>query len=245
MAVLASKRLVLVSTVLAVAACTVADSESVLTSGMSAYIDVIARGNGTTEIVAALAAGDDLNSARIELQGDDRLMASNGVQVLQLSKRYNGFLSYGTTLNGDSVNRRYAVDFERTVDSSTHSWTYLPEPFEITYPESDALIEDGGVELEWQVTHGGQLRLKVSLECSNYSGQKSFRSSVTNITDDGHHYLDLDGLMSAFNQPYFFDVCDATATLQSRQTGQLDTRFGKGGSIEGIQSRSRHFKFEP
>ena len=41
MAVINPKRLVLVSTVLAVAACTVADSESVLTSGMSAYIDVI------------------------------------------------------------------------------------------------------------------------------------------------------------------------------------------------------------
>lgn len=245
MAVLTPKRLVLVATVLAVAACTVADSESVLTSGMSAHIDVVARGDGTTQVSAALAAGDDLNSARIELQGDDRLLASNGVQIQQLSKQYNGFLSYVATLNGDSVNRRYAVDFERSVDASTHSWTYLPEPFEITHPETDALIEDDGVDLEWEVTHGGQLRLKVSLECSNSAGQKSFRSSVTNISDDGRHYLDLDGLMSAFNQPYFFDLCAATATLQSRQSGQLDTRFGKGGSIEGIQSRSRHFKFEP
>ncbi|PTY37027.1 hypothetical protein BGP77_07010 [Saccharospirillum sp. MSK14-1] len=245
MAVFNRKRVTLISTVLAVTACTVADSESVLTSGMSAYIDVIARGNGTTEVVAALAAGDTLNSARIELQGDDRLMASNGEQIRQLSKRHTGFLSYGTSLNGDSVNRRYTVDFERTVDSSTHSWTYLPEPFDITHPASDVLIEDEGVDLEWEVTHGGQLRLKVSMECSNYANQKSFRSSVTNISDDGHQYLDLDGLMSAFNQPYFFDVCDVTATLQSHQSGQLDTRFGKGGSIEGIQSRSRHFKFEP
>lgn len=241
------KRLALTSLVVMVAACTVADSESVRTAGMAAYMEVIADGDGSTDVNVWMTAGSGLNAARIELQGDDRLLASNGIRTQQLSKKINIIgLTYGTTLNGDDINRRYEVTFERTIDSSTYSWTMLPDEFDITAPASNELIVGKGVELEWQTSNAGTLRMTLDMECSTSYNKHSFKRKSFTISDNGHHYLNLVELL-AFNgdDPYSFDYCDVSVILESSKNGQLDLRFGEGGYIHGIQRRSRHFDFQP
>lgn len=247
MAVFNSKRLAMTSAVALIAACTVADSESVRTSGMAAYMEVVAEGDGTVEVDVWLAAGSGFNAARIELQGDDRLLANNGVRTQQLSKKFNLVgLSYGTTLDGDSVNRRYQIDFERSIDASTHSWTNLPEPFEITFPDARRVVTGEGVDLEWQTSDAGSLRLMVDFDCHINQIRHSFRRTVTTVPDDGHAYLNLvERMADEHADPYSYDNCDVTVVLDSRQNGQLDVRFGEGGYIYGIQRRSRNFSFQP
>lgn len=244
------KHLALTSVLVVVVACTVADSESVRTDGMAAYMEVVAHGDGKTEVDVWLAAGSGLNAARIELTGDDRLFANNGSRAQQLTQTNNPLLvSYHTTLDGDSINRRYEVDFKRRIDASTYSWTMLPEPFEITYPAPGAKLDGEGFQMRWQTTGVGSLRLHVDTDCyRNSPGHYRFFGNQTfTLSDDGEHYLDIRDLLekSRYKDPYSFDGCEITLTLDSRQNGALDHRFGEGGLIQGIQRRIRQFSFQP
>lgn len=236
--------------VVVLVACTVEDSESLLTSGITAYMEVIAEGDGNTDVRAWLTAGNKLSAPRVELSGDDQLIAwgQNGSRHLRPSQSLLG-PEYSATLEGDSLNTEFAVSFERSVDSSTHSTTTLPDEFEITFPEAGSRQSGDIIQLRWETSGAGRLRLSLELACHVGTSYHYYNYSYRSVKDDGAYQVSLEDIVFAEEEdavdPYAFDSCEVTATLDSRKKGQLDTRFGPGGYIQGIQRRVREFTFVP
>jgi hypothetical protein len=200
------------------------------------------------------------NPRYLELQGNDFLDAQIAGRSRMLHKEENflgTFIHYETTFtdlattSGESV----TVTFHREGDLEYPTHLSMPEVFTILTPdlgEEFDISDNDPVTFSWDPTSDDRIKIEFEIACdfgeeasltySDFpqSGTLPDTGSITIKTQDILDYLinneeyDLDQLV--------YCSCDASV---KRYRYSTPNQFFAGGSIKGIQSRSRTIRFYP
>lgn len=223
---------------LALAACQKTDSSDILTSGV--YADLAAIGDGTsTDVSATLFLGEPIHLTYLDLNGDDRLIASHGSDdkdmiestVLNVVSHHAQFAS---SAEGDA----FTIAFERTVDAGApSSVATLPSGFTLAGVPG---TQSRAAELTMSWLPGGTgdaMSWQATGDCIELEG-----SSITG--DTGTATIAPNTLKKRMGTG-IADQCTVTLTVTRSRPGELDAHYGKGGQISGQQRRSLTFTSTP
>jgi len=222
-----------------ISGCSTTESENVRTQGIRAEIRVIATSSdvandATVEVFLHVGSGG-VGGTLVEISGGDTLRAYLDGEAYGLTKTSDLFgVYYAATLPTSSVNTQYKVSFERDEGvSATESSVMLPEPFEITSDTSISTTKSATLDITWSPQGAGKLALLYQFSCDGGANQSSDLFGSRSIDDDGAFQMDLgDYLATDVTQ------CEGTIELERTSSGTLDTNFGEGGYIQGVQRRS-------
>ncbi|MBS1151003.1 MAG: hypothetical protein H6Q89_2701 [Myxococcaceae bacterium] len=221
-------------------ACTTASSTDIKTSGLYATITGTANGSGATEVSTTLQLGP-LSTTFVELSGTDTLTATSGSNTATLKKfALLGLVNYSASLTGDEEGKSVTVALTRSGGdtSAPSSVLTLPAKFELTGPTAGATFKRGTdqIEVKWD-TSGKPDTLTIDL-----SGSCIETVSKT-ATDSGS--LVIAGSELKASKDNETKTCDVTVTTRRTRAGTLDAAYGKGGSVSGVQVRTRSIKSAP
>ena len=221
--------------------CAVTESENIKTSGISAHIEVMAKSsnpNSKTRVSVNLQSGSGIGGTDLELSDGDRLYVTVDGERYRLSKSDNVInTEYDVEVPTTSTHSEFIVSFERDNDTSAPSSTaMLPEPFTIN-PLTKSNFEFGeNIPLTWTPSGTGKIQVFYNFVCQTQSGENNAYLSIDSPQDDGSYTLDLSDVMD--EQEDGLIRCGGEIRLQRSQNGSLDSNYGEGGSIKGIQERS-------
>ncbi|MFH1808756.1 MAG: hypothetical protein ABIJ09_08420 [Pseudomonadota bacterium] len=222
-------------------ACENVDSEDVMTSGVYADISATADGAGQSLVKASLRVGGGASNTYLDLMGNDKLVASQDTTDKDMVKRtLLGAVWYEATFDADAADTPFKVAFTRTVDDGAPESTLtLPTPFAITVPAADAQFSRASDDITVTWDPGSS-------------------SDTMHLTADGDCIQiwtkDLDGDAGTAVIPHAEIVahenqeattCTVTVTVGRRRAGTLDTGYGEGGVVWGIQQRTIKIKSAP
>ncbi len=219
----------LVGLAIAVVGCSDVQSESLLTSGMSAHITASASGDGNTTVSAVLRAGGALSNVYVELTGDDALTAQRGEEEKPLVRQSLGaFHEYTTDFTGDEPGVDHVVSLVRSVDDGAPSSVMaLPDAFEISGPAEFSRAAD--LTFTWTPAESADA-MSVYVD-----GTCIFGYGETIIGDPGTWTIPAGTIDALEDDP---DAsCNVTVKVSRTRAGQLDPGFGEGGVAEGVQRR--------
>lgn len=228
---------------LASAACERVESSDVRTSGIYADMTVTARGDGESQVSAALRVGGSLSNTYLELVDGDELMAIQGEDEVRMSKRSIplGPVSYVASFPVDAENTPFRVSFSREPHdeaekacrggSAPSSFATLPAPFTIDGPDAGRTFSraDDDIEVTWSPT-GSRDRMswRVSGSCvENDSGDID--------SDSGRFVVRRGDLRPIENRER--DDCSLTIEIVRQRAGQIDPAYGEGGRFVARQVR--------
>ncbi len=220
---------------IAIAGCAKTESSSLLTSGVSAEITVTADGSGNAVASAELFDGDPLRLNFLELEGNDALLVSSGTSSARLSRsEFLNIVSYSATLPGAGRDgQSFTVDFQRTVDKGApESTCTIPDSFALSPPAANSPISraNSDMTLTWSPSGlSDAMSYQVSGDC--------VQTLTKSISGDPGTVTIPKGSVVASNtsQP---GTCNINIAVLRQRAGHLDSNYGKGGSIYGVQSRS-------
>lgn len=222
-------------------ACTSVNSKDLLTAGMSADMHVIADGSGSTSATAVLHVDNNCCDF-VDLQGNDRLVASAGGQSQTMAKdTFVGTVSYDASFNGqDAEGAQYTIALSRTSDKGApNSNATLPKPFGVSAPAANASASRA---------HD----LVVSWSPSGTSDKMSWRAdgscigiATGDIVGDSGNYTIPAGTLKSANPKQSTASCSITITVLRTRSGQLDPNFGYGGTIWAAQQRQVQITLTP
>jgi len=222
-----------------ISGCSTTESENVRTQGIRAEIRVIAISSdvdtdAAVEVYLFVGSGG-VGGTLVEISGGDGLRAYLDGVAYELTKTSDLFgVYYAATLPTSSVNTLYQVSFERDEGvSATESSVMLPEPFEITSDTSISATNSATLDITWSPQGAGKLTLMYRFSCEGGTNLSSDLFGSRSIDDDGAFQMDLGDYLAA-------DVtqCEGVIDLERTSSGTLDTNFGEGGYIQGVQHRS-------
>ena len=223
--------------------CSTTESENIRTKGIRAEMSVTATGasvNNDSLVEVRLYSGSGgVGGTLIELSGGDTLRAYADAQEFGLVEVSESFdLYYHATLPTGNLNTVYKVSFIRDEGvSATESTVMLPEPFEVTSDDSVDVTKEENLNIAWSpAIIGEQLAMRIVLDCRTSSNGSVSTNSTSYIDDDGSEIIDISNYIRE-------DVttCDGEIHLKRIKIGSLDSNFGEGGSIEGVQRRIIEF----
>ncbi len=219
--------------------CSTTESENVRTQGIRAEIRIIATGSDVANeatVEAHLYVGSGgVGGTLIEISSGDSLHAYLDGEAYGLGKNSDLFgVYYAATLPTSSVNTQYQVSFERDEGvSALESVVMLPEAFQITSETSISTTKSATLDITWSPQGEGKLTLIYGFSCEGGTNSNSDDFGFRTIDDDGAFQLDLgDYLATDVTQ------CEGTIDLERTVSGTLDSNFGEGGFINGVQRRS-------
>jgi hypothetical protein len=225
-------------------ACTpdIVESEDVRTSGMYAKFEVLATGNGKTNVSGRLTAGG-VDGPILELSAEDRLVCTSAGTAKRLTKQGD---SYQSTFVGDDGGTEFVFALDRSDEdqAAPKSVVTLPDPFTIGgVVSTDVVSRAIPLTLTWEVsgtkdpttytlagdclvTSKGTVSTDGSLtiEASNYTLTPAAERAETDPADDSEN-------------------CTVTLCFERERRGTLDPVFAKndGGEISAIQRRCTEF----
>lgn len=223
----------LLAAVATLAGCAQTDSSDLLTSGIYAAIGAQAKGDGTTEVQTTLYVGHPINLNFVDLTGDDRLIASHGGQDMVMREvQLLNVVSHHATFNTDNAGDQFEVSFERSVDGGApSSIATLPEPFALGAPTTTTWSRAQMLTLTWDNTATGTtMRWRVEGDCIELETQQL-------SVDEGTLTIEADRIKKRMGEN-IADECPVTVSVTRSRAGQLDPGYGKGGVIEGLQTRT-------
>lgn len=211
------------------AACTDIDSESLLTSGMSAHITATATGDGDTTVAAVLRAGDLVSNVFVDLSEGDTLTATRGEEALSLARESVGsYHRYVARFDGDTPDVDHVVALARTVDEGApNSVVALPEAFTVSGPTE--FSRAGDLAFTWEPS-GTAEAMYVWVD-----GPCVFSYGESIIGDPGEWTIPGGTIEPLEDDPEA--SCNVSVRVTRTRLGQLDAGFGEGGLVEGVQSR--------
>lgn len=223
----------LLMAVVALTGCAQTDSSDLLTSGIYAAISAQAKGDGTTEVQATLYVGNPINLNFVDLTGDDRLVASHGSQEKVMTEvQLLNVVSHHATFTTDSPGDQFQVSFERTVDAGArNSIATLPERFTLGALTTTTWSRAQMLTLTWDNTSTGTtMRWRVEGDCIELETQQL-------SADEGTLTIEAGRIKKRMGEN-IADECPVTVSVTRSRAGELDRGYGKGGVIEGLQTRT-------
>lgn len=217
-------------------------SENVTTQGIYADMDIEAKESGSSGINVQLSVGGPTGTT-IELATGERLEAeANGItQVLQQDNDIFS-VDYEGVIATDTSGTEFTVTFTRSNgDVLNNSRVTLPEDFEIASPQTGQTysVEDN-LPLVWTAPSatGQAITVSTVTTCTSINGGEQVFAENSSVADTGSNDFPLGGLLVATSDQVNRTInCSMDVMLVRERTGQIDTRFGEGGSITGEQSR--------
>jgi hypothetical protein len=211
-------------------ACEKVESEDVNTSGIYANIQVVANGDGQSQVIATLKVGGDTSNVFIDMSGDDKLEATSGEENKELAKdnEVGNIVRYKASFDGDEEDKDFKVAFIRTVDDGApESTVTLPAPFGITSPDADTSFsrENDDLVIEWE-NAGTEDAMHIS---ANGDCVKLYTKAIDG--DPGTHTIEKTVIDPKDEQETV--NCPVTVTITRTRGGTLDTAYGEGGVISG------------
>ena len=212
------------------------NSDAIRTNGLFAEMLAISPGEGDTLVRVNLTVGG-ASGTRVELAGEDRLVAEAGDDSVTLARTGRG--RYQETLPGES-SREITIRLERgPEDSPAQGSAVLPEPYALRV-ESD--VSSGAnrstpVIVSWEPpgAEGDTLQWSVDGDCI-WSD-----SGVT--PDDGVMTLQPEHVRVRATQ--VGEECGVTLTLDRSVKTAVDPQFVPGSSLRAIQRRAVEFVSTP
>jgi hypothetical protein len=211
-------------------ACSTVDSGDLRTSGMRASI-VVTAGRLDSAVVVSLSAG---SLTSVELEGDDRLVASSGGKQAEFDQQtlpLIGEHSYTAVLPGvRKPGEEVVVELQRgSDDTPTRSVVALPARIEASAPGAAARSADLVV-----ATNDAPGALRASWRGSCVAeGQYDVAEGEPLVIPAGY----LRAAVPVSGQPAPPKLCPVTLTVTRRLQGSLGDEFDRG-SIESRRSES-------
>lgn len=223
---------------LLVGGCSKSDSGDILTSGMYGSISARAEGDGKTRVITSLFLGQPIDLNFIELSDDDKLVVRHAGQEMTPSEgEILNIVSYTATFSTDAEGEMFEVSFQRTVDAGApSSVATLPTPFTLAAPPA-ASSRAAAMSLTWSPS-GSANAMTASIDGSCIDPLN------VQITGDTGTVTIPAGMIKKKTPQQgqtIADSCTAEIRIERSKPGSLDSHFGKGGSVLGIQSRKATF----
>ncbi|MEO7092582.1 MAG: hypothetical protein ABI175_04975 [Polyangiales bacterium] len=223
---------------LLVGGCSKSDSGDILTSGMYGSIHARAEGDGKTHVVTSLFLGQPIDLNFIELSDDDKLVVRHAGQEMTPSEgELLNIVSYTATFNTEAEGEMFEVAFQRTVDAGApSSIATLPTPFTLAAPPATS-SRAAAMTLTWSPSGSGNTMT------ASIDGSCIDLVTVPITGDTGSVTIPADMIKKKMAQQgqTIPDSCTAEIRIERQKMGTLDSHFGKGGSVQGIQARKATF----
>lgn len=225
--------------------CSKSDSGDILTSGMYGSITARAEGDGKTRVTTSLFLGSPLNLNFIELSDDDRLHVRHGSEEkTPVEGELLNIVAYTATFDTDNEGDEFEVELERTVDAGApSSIATLPGPFELTgdAPPGFTVSRAQPYGVTWSPAGSGDtMHATIDGSCID--------PLDVPITGDTGSVTVPAGMIKkkmAQQGQTIPDTCTVEMRIERTRTGTLDSHFGKGGMVLGVQSRKDTFTSTP
>lgn len=224
--------------ILLAAACGTTQSDSLLTSGMSAEISAVSNGSGTTAVTAELFNGDPDQLIFVDLDANDQLVATAGSQSDPMTQQQLGnIIDYTAQFSIADGGTQITVDLQRDIDAGAPSSTAtLPAPFTLGALASSA-SRAADLVVTWGPSGAGDpMSWQVEGSC--------VATASGTMTDTGSVTIAAGALVlaSGTNVP---TSCSVTLSVFRVRSGTLDSHFGHGGSISAEQVRTAQLTSTP
>ena len=237
--------------VLAATGCSQTSSENVTTRGIHADIRVIAGGNGSTTVIAALEVGSDgIGQTQLNLSPGDSLTATaNGIQKTMVKDTsILGDIEYVTNFSFDDASTLFVIALSRTNGTSApNSNVTLPDGFDVLSPTSSTVYSTGQtINIVWAPS-GTSLKpsISVKVECTLTSGIPMFGLRFVPLSSDtGAASIPVSSVMPVGTIDTT-QLCDGTVYFERVHFGNLDSNYGEGGRITGEQHQEGYFFVDP
>ncbi len=227
---------------LLVGGCSKSDSGDILTSGMYASISARAEGDGKTRVITSLYLGKPIDLNFIELTDGDKLVVRHASQeMIPTEGDLLNIVSYTATFSTDAEGEMFEVSFERTVDAGApSSVATLPAPFTLTAPPATS-SRAAAMTLTWSPLGSGNLMHAV------IDGSCIDLLDVPITGDTGTVTIPAGMIKKRTPQQgqMIPDSCTAEFRIERSKPGTLDSHYGKGGLVTGVQARKATFTSNP
>lgn len=219
------------------------ESEDIRTSGMWVKMEADGQADERTRVVVELNVGGEFGTNVVLSSGEYLEAVAAGVTKRMaedtdfLDIDYQAYMD--TNTSDTEVNIRF---YRNSGENIVESRAILPTSFVITSPLSseDYSLQET-VVLAWTPEiQDGSTHFFSTITCINTEGETTSSSSSEYINDNGVYEYDIStsrlfangtaGLNTA--QP-----CTMAFTLQRKRFGNIDPRFGEGGTFKATQTR--------
>jgi len=210
------------------------DSTDVRTSGVYADMEVLAPGNGKSEVEVDLRVGGPASNTHLAMKGADNLSATAGGVTKVLAKSGN---VYVTSFDGDAAETQFVLTFTRGPEdtSAPYSSVTLPEPFTIG-GVAQTVSRQVGFTATWRAgTKGEPMAWLLRGDC--------LVAQAGSMADAGQTVVSPSHFVTGVAQEEA--TCNASFCLERARSGLLDPAFGEGGVIKAKQSRCVAFLSTP
>lgn len=223
--------------------CSKSDSGDILTSGMYGSITARADGDGKTRVSTSLFLGSPINLNFIELSDDDKLVVRHaGQEVIPTEGDLLNIVSYTATFNTEAADAMFEVSFQRTVDAGApSSVATLPAPFALTSNPGAEVSRAAAHVITWAPSGTGDgMHATIDGSCVDVV-------DLPISGDTGSYTIPANTIKRRTPQQgqTIPDTCSVEIRIERRREGVLDSHFGKGGSVQGIQARKESFTSKP
>jgi hypothetical protein len=212
------------------------DSTDVRTSGVYAEIDVLAAGNGKSEVTTDLRVGGSDSNTHLKIKGEDELVATGDGVAKTMS--LSGFL-YKASFDVEAEDTEFVVAFMRGPDDddAPNSNATLPAPFVLAGVESGAQVaRAAGFQLTWTAaTVGDGMSWQLDGDC--------LFPQTGSMSDTGQLRVDPSDFKVHSGEEQ--NTCNASICVSRSRNGQLDPAYGEGGVIKAAQRRCIAFVSTP
>jgi hypothetical protein len=212
--------------------CAQTDSTDLLSSGISASLVAGTVGDGVTNVHGTLFVGNPINLNFVDLMGGDQLIAShNGQDKVMSEAELLNIVGYHAQFTGDEEGLEFEIAFVRTIDAGApSSRATLPAKFEIETPPASA-SRAAPLTLTWSPAS--------TLDRMSWQAEGMCIETATGSipADPGSVVIAGDTIKKRMGD-MVPDTCEVTLTIIRSRAGQLDRGYGKGGTIQGQQTRS-------
>jgi hypothetical protein len=211
------------------------ESTDIRTTGIYPEIEVVATGDGQSEVTVWLKTGGSNSNTYLDLKGDDTLEVTVDGDTKTMDQSGD---SYEATFDVDAGGTEFTIAFLRgdADEDAPASVVTLPEPFEMMLGASTASRAEDDLEYTWEPEGDGNLSWDLSGDCVS--------SDIGSTPDDGTN-----GIAAGDIEPKFEsdaeESCTAKLSLERAQKGTIDSAFTEGGNIVAKQVRSKSFTSTP
>jgi len=225
--------------------CSKSDSGDILTSGMYGSVTARAEGNGKTRVTTTLYLGNPINLNFIELSDDDKLRVRHGSEEKTPTEgELLNIVSYTASFDVEAEGEEFEVSFLRTVDAGApSSIATLPAPFSLTGDTSSTRSVSRATKFDvgWSPAGSGDvMHAVVDGTCI-----EPLDLMLTGDTGNASIPAGMIKKRTAQQGETIPDSCSAELRIERQRTGELDSHFGKGGMVLGVQSRKQSFTTAP
>ncbi len=230
------------------------DSTDLNTNGIYARISVYSEGSGLTTVGVDLRTGSHWDSDEVKLTGGETLTATALGETKKLKRNLFPEYDYGAMFAFDTGATEFVVSLNRKeFESAPNSHVVLPLASVVTAPTSGSEFGSTDIfDMAWDNTLGidKSVSLSVSLECTAYNEDKSTTKRTAyfseSVPDTGSYPgIKIEDLLAKIQNIDTSKQCVGKASISRYSTGELDSHYGKGGSVSASQTRIVRFIVNP